>query len=79
MNLATLKREAAKYGATVEDFNPDNWDCDLTVTAPDGMQWVESGSVNMTTLYFPYEKGSKAEAVADLIKRMGEGLEPYTE
>jgi hypothetical protein len=47
--------------------------------APDGKQWMTSNSVYLVARYYSYIKGSKDEAMNDLIERMKFGLEDFDE
>ena len=73
MNLAALKRAAAKVGATVENDSSGNWIC-YQVVAPDGMWWRESYGPHLAVSTTRGEKSWLADAIKDGIERIGSGL-----
>lgn len=80
MKAVTFNQAVKLYGAKVEKTysqydQSTSWDVD----APDGKQWIASGSTVLCAVHYGYVKGSLAEAKADLLDRMNYGLEDCSE
>jgi len=73
MNLATLKRAAAKVGATVENDSSGNWIC-YQIIAPDGKWWAESCGPHLAVNTARGNKDWLADAIKDGIDRIESGL-----
>lgn len=80
-SMQQLKKLASMYSATVKNDLSDDISSSITVEAPDGKQWKESGSVHMTTQYFHKRLGNETrqDAINDLYERIQVGLEDLSE
>jgi hypothetical protein len=47
----------------------------IEATAPDGMEWVESGGVSLVARWFTYAPEDKKAAMDDILERMKLGLQ----
>ncbi len=79
MNLAQLKRLAAKHDATIEILNGEEY-C-IAADAPEGRAWcVDPCRADTGTLICEAEPGeSKAAVHRDIASRMQRGTQPYVE
>lgn len=73
-----LIKEAAKFGGKVEvsKWGEDGAERTLTCDAPDGMQWVDGGCLQMVHVYYLYDTESISEAYETMISRVQAGTEP---
>lgn len=65
-----VTKVASKFGATIET-SEGSW-FSMIVDAPDGRVWSANGC---TCLMVTWNRGEKAEAMADLLERMSYGIE----
>ncbi len=79
ITIATLKREAARHGATISG-GVIGHRAEYVVDAPDGKIWAGAGCHGLCLGWWANESGSptwpkeKAEAIRDAIERMAEGV-----
>lgn len=81
ITLPKLKKLAKSYNAKVviNEFDSYSQSWKVEVEAPDGKQWSTCECQVLVAYIIKYEKGSRAEAYADLAERMSYGLEDYIE
>ena len=78
-NLATLRKEAAKRGATVEHRHIGKWHS-CNVDAPAGKVWACSGDIHSLVVEWQDVPGDdrnhawRNDAIADALSRMAYGL-----
>jgi hypothetical protein len=75
MSLARLKAEAKKLGAIVQTDNTRHW-WDLRVEAPAGYVWKNGQIHEFVGGCHPGEMTWRLMAIADMAKRMEDGIEP---
>ena len=73
-----IQQLADQLGADVEIWADSENSYTIEATAPDGMQWAESGSISLVSRFFTLWPETKAEACNDILERMRIGLEPET-
>ncbi len=72
-----IQQLADELGADIEMFT-DESSYNFEALAPDGMEWVESGSVSLVCRVYLHTndlKRDKKEAFEDLFNRMKQGLQ----
>ncbi len=71
INIRTLRKVAAEYGATIEIGEYYQYDQSVQVeaVAPDGKQWVDGPQV-LIEPYFSYDPLSRQQAYQSLVNRM---------
>lgn len=73
--MKQIKKLAEQLGAEIEVWADSENSYVIEATAPDGMEWVESGGVSLVSRYWTYAKESKKEAEQDILTRMKQGLQ----
>lgn len=70
-----IQKLAAELNAEVEIWADSENSYVIEATAPDDMEWVESGGVSLVSRWWAYAKESKGEAMDDIYNRMKLGIE----
>lgn len=73
-----IQKLADELSAEVEIWADSESSYVIEATAPDDMEWVNSGGVSIVGRWWTYDNGGKEKEIDDFIMRMKMGLQKET-